>query len=153
MKYQPVSIHSDSFLFCRYGVAILLWLAIIFNQTWILLLTFAIFVVSAVMGVNKAPMILFFDSTFGKLRKNRGTAILDTHDIRFVHSLAAIFNGLVLILFYLGFHEASKVVLYIFSILKTASAFGYCPASKLRTCVLGSSGSCCKVSNIFGSKN
>lgn len=145
MKYQPVTISSDAFLFCRYGVAALLWVALIFQLPWLTGLTFGIFLISAVVGVQHAPMIWLYTKTVGRFFKKRPVSVVDVHDIRFVHRLAAAFNGLIVALYLLGFSTAAWVILIIFVLLKTISAFGYCPASKLRNCVLGGSSGCCSL--------
>jgi hypothetical protein len=152
MKYYPVTILSDAFIFCRYSVALLLWIALIFNQISILWLTLIIFIFSAFLGIARAPMIVLYTSTFGKLFSNRPKIVVDVHDIRFVHTLAASINAIILVLFLFGFQFAARSLLVIFVLLKSASAIGYCPASKLRKCVLGEGGTCCSVSKIINSK-
>ena len=152
MKYSPVTIQKDAFTFCRYSVAILLWIAFVFKLTPIIWVTFVIFVLSAILGVSKAPMIILYSYTVGKIFSSRPKIVVDIHDIRFVHTLAAIINGLVLFFVILKMYFLVWPLLLVFTLLKSASAVGYCPASKLRNCVLGGNGSCCSVSKIINSK-
>lgn len=150
MNFKPVSVPTNSILFCKYGVAILIWIAFITKIYEILIATFLIFLFSAILGINRAPMVVIFSNTIGILIKDSSTIVLDIHDMRFVHFLAAGINLIILSLYYFGFHNQANVFLLIFAILKSLTALGYCPASKLRKCVLGDSKkSCCSTKNIF----
>lgn len=139
-EYKSVSISTGAFNFCRYGVAIMLWVSILFRLKWLAVLVFAILVLSAILRVSKAPMIVIYNVTFGKFIKTK-TEILDEKGMRFAHTMGAgmMFIGLVP-LYFLN-EQVGWWILFVVASLKTISALGFCPAYKLYGCM--SSGGCC----------
>ena len=140
MKQQMVSIKKGEFAFCRYFVALLVWLAIIFGSKTLVLLVFVILLLSAIFTVNYAPMILLWIYTFGLLFKS-GDEILNVKAMRFAHSLGTIIAGICVVLLYFGNSAVGWYFVWFLGIMKIISAFGFCPASKVYVCM--SNGGCC----------
>lgn len=143
MKQQITSIKSAEFLFCRVGLMVLVWLAFIFQIKEIILLSFVILLLSAIFTVKYAPMILIWRYTFGLFIKSKDE-ILNVKAMRFAHSLGTIIAGICVLLLYFGSQTIGWGFVLFFAIMKTISAIGFCPASKLYVCM--SNGSCCALS-------
>jgi hypothetical protein len=101
---------------------------------------FAIFVLSALLRVKRSPMIWLYEHTINKIRPSKDE-ILNEHAMRFAHTMGMIFSFICLLLLYFVGDTAGWIAVFCFAILKSISAFGYCPASKLYECATG--GSCC----------
>jgi len=140
MAQKLVSIRSGEFIFCRYAVAILVWLAIIFSSKEIVLLVFGILLLSAILTVRYAPMILLWRYTFGLVIKTK-SEVLNVKAMRFAHLIGATISGVCLLFLYFGNPIVGWVFVGFLAIMKTISAFGFCPASKLYVCMLD--GGCC----------
>jgi len=138
-KYKAVSIPNGAFIFCRYGLAIMLWLAYFFRAEWVLLLVLIIFALSAALTVAKAPMILLYSYTVEKIKSSR-QVIVNSYAIRFAHILATAFALVCVLLLHIGPNIGWRAVL-VFAVIKSVSALGFCPASRLYECANGSS--CC----------
>jgi len=139
-SYKPVSIHKASFAFCRYGVAILVWLSFIFQSLFLLGLVCGIFLFSAILKVKKAPMILLYDLTFGKIWKSE-EVMVNENAIFFAHSAGLVLASICFVVVYFIDKPAAWFSVLGFALLKSISALGFCPASKLYDCVLA--GNCC----------
>jgi hypothetical protein len=142
VKKNLVSVSSGGFAFCRWGVMILVWLAFVFRIKELVLLSFVILLLSALLTVGRAPMIKIWDLTFGNFFKT-GRDVLDVKAMRFAHSAGTLFSGICVLLLYLDSQFAWGVVL-LFAVVKTISALGFCPASKVYSCM--SDGTCCAFS-------
>jgi hypothetical protein len=140
MEQQITSIKSAEFMFCRYFVALLVWSAIIFSSKLLVLVVFIILVSSAILTVKYAPMILFWRYTFGLVFKSKDE-VLNVKAMRFAHSLGSIISGICVILLYFGNPAIGWGFVWFLAIMKTISAFGFCPASKVYVCM--SNGGCC----------
>lgn len=143
MEQQIVSIKSAEFAFCRYGVALLVWLAIVLTSKEIVLAVFVILLLSAIMTVKYAPMILIWRYTFGQIIKSKDE-VLNLKAMRFAHSIGTFLSGICLLFLYFGNPIIGWGFVWFLAIMKTISAFGFCPASKLYVCML--SGGCCALS-------
>lgn len=140
---EPVSVSKGGFEFCKYGIAALLWLAVISPPTLkisLVALTTTLLTLSALVGVDHAPMIKLFDWSFGRLLKTEPT-MLDKRGMRFAHGIGAVLNGATLLLLLL-WPKAGIGMLLVVAILKTISAVGFCPGLKLYQCL--NSDTCCK---------
>jgi hypothetical protein len=140
---KPVSVSNGAFIFCRTSLAALLWISFIFQLKWLLIIVFLIFIFSAILKVRRAPMILFYTYTFNRILPSK-KVMLDENAMRFVHFLGASMAFIALLFIYIIYAPIGWGFLFFFAILKTVSAFGYCPASKLYSCAL-SGGSCCSI--------
>jgi hypothetical protein len=136
-----VSISSRAFAFCRYSVAILIWLSFLLKIKLILAIVFFVMLFSAILGVEKAPLIMLFNLTIGRFFKSR-REILDGKAMRFAHIFGSIFSMICLILLYLVNEKIGWIAVLIFAIAKSVSALGFCPAAKLYSCATGG-GQCC----------
>lgn len=138
--YKPVSVSRAGFAFCRYAMAILVWLSLIFQIKWILLIVFLVFAFSALLKIQRSPMILFYKYTIGKVIKSKDE-ILNENAMRLAHIIGAIFSLICLLFLYFFNVKIGWILVFIFAILKTVSSFGMCPASKLYECM--GNDSCC----------
>ncbi|MPW26958.1 DUF4395 family protein [Alkalibaculum sp. M08DMB] len=139
---KPVSISENAFDFCRYSVAVLVWVSFAFRQKEVLVVVFIILLLSAILKVKKAPMIVLYNHTLGRFYPGENV-ILDEKGIRFAHSVGAAMSGICLILLYSGLSTVGLIILFLLAVLKTSAAFGFCSALKLYTCM--NSGTCCRV--------
>ncbi|MFA6088407.1 MAG: DUF4395 family protein [Candidatus Woesearchaeota archaeon] len=135
-----VDIRSDAFAFCRYGVMIIVWLALLLQLKWLVLLSFGILLLSAIFGIGYAPMILIYTNTIGLFFKFK-TEKLGVSGMRFAHTLGSIFAGIAVLCLYFWNTKVGWVIVIFLAIMKTISAIGLCPAYKLYNCI--KSGGCC----------
>jgi hypothetical protein len=139
ISYRPVSVPQYAFIFCRYTVAIFVWLSFILRDWRILALVGAIMFFSALLKIRHAPMIVIYKYIFGKILKSP-EEILNESAMRFAHILATGLSVICLIALYFAPRIGWPLVLF-FALLKTVSAVGFCPASKLYECA--GSDKCC----------
>jgi hypothetical protein len=140
---QIAKVESAGFAFCRWGVMILVWIALIFHIKLLIVLSFFILLLSAIIGIKNAPMIFLYRYTFGKIFKSK-YELLNVRAMRFAHILGSLLSLACVILLYFGNENIGWVVVWVFAIMKTISALGFCPASKLYVCM--SKGGCCSFS-------
>lgn len=134
-KYKPVAIPSAAFAFCRYSMALLVWLSFILRIKGLLFIIFIIFLASAILKIRRAPMIVLYSVTFNKIIKSR-EEILDETAMRFAHIMGSSLSFICLLLLYGVSEKAGWYAVLIFGLLKSISAFGFCPASKLYECAM-----------------
>lgn len=139
-KYKPVAVPKAAFAFCRYSIAILVWLAFIFQAKAILWVVLIIFILSAILKIQKAPMIVLYKWTINKVVKSKDE-ILNEHAMVFAHIMGSALAVICLLLLYFVSAKAGWIAVFVFAILKSISAFGFCPASKLYECATNDS--CC----------
>ena len=137
---EPVTVRRAAFAFCRWTMALLVWAAWYFNAPTILLLSFCIFAASAVLKVNRAPLVMLYTAGVERFLPS-SEVMLDARGMRFAHMLAAGIAGLCLLVLYLGNPAIGWNIVFVFALLKTVSATGFCPATRLYTCMTG--GNCC----------
>lgn len=147
MNQQITSVKSAEFAFCRYSVAVLVWLSIIFASKEMVLVVFIILFLSAIFTVKYAPMILLWRYTFGLVIKSKNE-ILNVKAMRFAHSIGTVLAGICLLFLCFGNPFIGWGFVWFLAIMKTISALGVCPASKLYVCM--QNGGCCALS---GRKN
>lgn len=140
VSYKPVTISNASFTFCRYSMAVIAWGAFLFHSEIILVFVNIIFLLSAILKVKKAPMIRFYDVTFNRLGKPK-EVMLNQNAIFFAHSVGFTMSALCVVLVLTVANPHIWFAVLGFSILKTISALGFCPASKLYDCTIN--GNCC----------
>lgn len=144
-QFNPVSISKGSFAFCRIVVAGLLWLSIILQIKWLVGVVFLIMLLSAILKVEKAPLILLYKYTVDKIKPSQNV-IVDEKGIYFSHLVGAIFSIICLVLLYFANPIAAWIVTGLFAILQSSAACGFCSALKLYTCM--TSGNCCRVGKL-----
>lgn len=140
---KPISVSKRAYAFCRYSIAVMLWLAVIFRSKELVLAVFLILLLSVILKVRRAPLIVLYTYTIDKLRPS-GKVILDEKGIRFAHAVGAVVSLLCLILLYFVNPIAGWIVTVLLAILKTSAAFGFCSALKVYQCMTGG-GTCCRV--------
>jgi len=148
---HPVSVQRAAFLFCRVGITVILWIAFLLHAVWALWLAFAVLALSAMLGVDRAPMIVLYTYTVGQLLPS-ASETLDRSAMRFAHTLGTLWSGVCILLIYtFPTLPVGWRLLLLLAIVKTISACGYCPASKLYMCATGG---CCPLSRrLFGEKH
>jgi len=139
-KFKPVSISKSSFAFCRISLAVLVLISFLYKSKILLVIVCVLFLLSAILKVKRAPMIRLFDVLFHGMVK-RTDIMVDENAIYFAHILAFVLSTICLILVCVFNADAIWYSVLTFAILKTISACGFCPASKLYECTLN--GNCC----------
>lgn len=132
-------VQDKAFVFCRYTIAGLIWLALLSQSVWLLVLVLTILAASAVLKVHHAPMVVLWTGTLGRVVRSRET-VLDVRAMRFAHTLGAALAAISIALVALGVPYAWWFVA-VFAALKTLSALGFCPAYKIWGCAI--QGGCC----------
>ncbi|MEI7579719.1 MAG: DUF4395 family protein [bacterium] len=142
-KHKPVEISSGSFAFCRYFSALLLWLALLLKNQYILYFLIFAFIWAVIFRVKYSPFVLFYRYTIDLIFKSH-KILVDEYDILFMHqlTLGIIIFGTFNIIFVNAIF--GWIIISLFALLKTISALGYCPAAKLRRCIT-SRGACCNL--------
>jgi hypothetical protein len=137
---QNVTIQNNAFVFCRYSVTVLVWLALLFQSVWLLGAVFVILLLSAVLGAKNAPMVWLYTQTVGRFVESKDV-ILDVRGMRFAHSAGAVLAAIALSL---ALRQAPATWFFVaaFAVIKTTSALGFCPAYKLYGCVVKDGGCC-----------
>jgi hypothetical protein len=136
-------VQRNAFIFCRYSVAALVWVALLLQSVWVLLAVFVILAASALLTVRRAPMILLWTWTLARFFPS-DEDVLDIKAMRFAHGLGAMMALVGLLLVW----SASPFAWWFvgaFAILKTTSALGWCPAYKLWGCL--AKGGCCALTS------
>lgn len=139
---ENMTVQNNAYLFCRYSVAVLVWAALFLQSLWLLVASFVILALSAALKVRRAPMVWLYTQTLGRFIPSRDV-ILDVSAMRFAHTLGAVIALVAIALVSMESPGAWYFVLA-FAVLKTVSAVGFCPASKLYGCVV-KGGGCCAI--------
>jgi hypothetical protein len=142
--YKPVEVPRGAFLFCRWSVAVLLWIGVVLRVEAVVAFCAVVMALSAFLTVRRAPMITLYWLTVERIRPSR-VEILDENGMRFAHTVATVFISAPLLVTMNGSPSAAEVAwrfLFFVALFKTAGAMGYCAISRLYTCAL-SGGECC----------
>jgi hypothetical protein len=140
---QMVKVYRSSVAFCKYVIAGLLWIAVLFQSVIPVFIVLAIMVVSAITGVHKAPLVILFTALFVNKAK-AAEEYINLHSMRFAHIVGAVFCTVALISFYWISPVLALVLTIILAILQSIASFGYCSAQKLYECVICNS-NCCRI--------
>jgi hypothetical protein len=142
---KPVVVPAASFTFCRYTISVLVWVAWWRHSVWWLALAALLLALSAVLKVGRAPLIVLYSQTVLRLHRSKDE-VLDETAMRFAHLLGTAFAlaclGAICFDARLGWR-----LTFVFALLKTAAALGFCPAGKLFTCATNTT--CCPVTKRF----
>jgi len=133
-SFKPVPVSRGGFAFCRYTVALLVWLSLVLKNKWLLLTVFIIMVLSYILKIQKSPLVALYSNTIDKV-KNSGTEMLDERGMRFAHAIGAIMSGLGLLIWTFLPWKITFFYLLFLAIMKTSAAIGRCSALKLYTCI------------------
>jgi hypothetical protein len=141
---KPVLVSNAAFNFCKYTMAILLWIAFILNSKILLLLAFVILVISAIVKVQKSPFVQIYLHTVGKILKSE-EVVIEENSIWFAHTVGAVFTGFGI--FFVYFHNPiiGWGIIGVLAFMKSIASFGFCGAAKLYTCLNNPNGKCCRV--------
>jgi len=145
MGPETARVPKPAFAFCRLSLTLLLWLALWFNTVWLVAAVFAILALSAILKVHRSPMIQLYQQTVLRLRPTWHYELLDVPAMRFAHTLGALM-ALAVVLAMLANPRVGWYCLLAFCLLKTVTAAGYCPASKLFACM--KNGGCCALTRL-----
>ena len=147
VRYQMATVSKKGFAFCRFTIAIMLWITVVllfFGIKWGIFVPFSIMFVSGILTVRRAPLIALYTILFD--RKGLGeTDVLNVSSIRFSHFVGSAFSIIVILFLYVfKINIVAYIFLGILTVLQTIAAFGYCSAQKLYECiVLGKN--CCNL--------
>jgi hypothetical protein len=137
---EYAAVPQAAFFFCRYSIAVLVWVAFFLKAKALLAAVFVILVLSALLTIRRAPLIVLYTQTIHRLFPSREEE-LRVRSMRFAHTLGAAL-AFICLLFLYGLSEPIGWGLTLFlCVIKTISALGLCPAYKLHACITG--GSCC----------
>ena len=139
-KSKPVQISKHAFWFCKYSVALLLWIALVFKSKELIVVSFLVLLFSAIFKIRQAPLVVLYTYTLGKIIQSPKET-LDEYGMRFAHSLGALLNFICLLLLYYGNFRLGWVFVFFVALAKTSGALGYCGGLKLYNCL--SKGGCC----------
>jgi hypothetical protein len=139
---KSVAVSRGGFRFCRWAVAIVLWLALLLRSAELLLAATAILALNALVGVGRAPLILAWDHTVGRLFPSAEESLVES-SMRFAHILGALAGACALALILGKTPELGWTLLLWFAAFKTAGAMGFCLISRLYT-VAVQRGDCCR---------
>ncbi|MCP4219076.1 MAG: DUF4395 domain-containing protein [bacterium] len=143
---EEVFVSIAAFRFCRYSVAVMVWLCFVLRQELIMAAVFILLAASAVLTIRHAPLIRIYDWTFGRIPALKGKDIvLQVDAMRFAHILGALLSAGCLVFLYTGTRYAWQIVL-VFALLKSVSAMGFCPGDKIFRCI--GSGGCCSFTRL-----
>jgi hypothetical protein len=145
---KPVSVPNAAFNFCKYTVAIILWVAFFLKLKVMVGIAFLILALSAILKIKKAPLVFLYTHTINKLFKSENV-VLDENGMRFAHTMGSVLTFICLILLYFVNDTAGWVMTFIVCLAKTAGALGFCTALKLYGC-LNSSTCCSEVKKYVG---
>lgn len=141
---KPVEIPSGAFNFCKYTIALILWVSIILKSKELVLICFVILVLSALLKVRKAPLVFLYTQSVNPWFKSK-PIILDENAVWFAHTVGAIFSGVALVFLYFLNPTLGWLITGVLAVLKTSGALGFCGAMKLYGCMNNPNGNCCRV--------
>lgn len=141
-EFKPVTISKGAFAFCRYTIAVTLWVALLFQIKLLVAVSFVILLFSYILKVQRAPLVVLYTLTIDKILPS-SKELVDEKGIRFAHLVGAIFSGLCCLFLFFIYSPAGWALTFLLAILKTSAAFGFCSALKLYGCMSG--GNCCRV--------
>ncbi len=137
---RPVSVPKGAFVFCRYSLAVLLWVAFGLRHArpalavGLLVVATGIMALSAVLTVKWAPLVALYSYTIDLIFPSP-KEVLDINAMRFAHSLGTVLVGISLMLIAAGGPGPGWTFLFWVAIAKTIGALGFCAASKMYGCV------------------
>jgi hypothetical protein len=137
---ELVQVPRSAFAFCRWSLTALLWWAFLARQAWPVAAVAAILAMAALLKVHRSPMVLLWSWTALRIRAPRHYDFLDVGAMRFAHAAGTVLALAVLLALHLA-PRGGRGFLLFYCCLKTVSALGFCPASKLFTCLR--KGGCC----------
>jgi hypothetical protein len=121
-------------------MAIMVWAAFFLQSKELMIFAFLIFLSSAILKTKRAPLIFFHTNTIGKVLKPK-TEVVNESALAFAHKMATGFSLICLVFLYFINEQVGWGIVLVFAIMKTISASGYCPGTKLYECA--NNDTCC----------
>lgn len=140
---KPVNVSRRGFAFCRYTVAILMWVGAMGRMEWIIILCAVIMLLNVILSIRHAPLILLYANTLDRLFPPQMVAV-DANGMRFTQSIAFVFMVIPLEMIHLGLTTSGWRLLLLVALFKTMGALGFCAVSQLYTCLITQNG-CCSI--------
>lgn len=141
---RPVAVPRAAFNFCKYTVASIFWLSLIFQSVILVVVGFSILLLSALLKVKNAPLVFLYAHTINKKFPSK-IEILDEKAVCFAHIVGTVISGIA-ILFLSVIHPLTGWILIgVLAVLKTSASFGFCGAMKLYGCLNNPNGKCCRI--------
>lgn len=137
---KPVEISSHGFAWCRWGVAVLVWVTLLVNHPAPLAAAALILVLSALLKVRNAPLIWLHRVTLGRAVPSP-PVVVDEIAMAFAHGLGAVLASLCLLAWFIAPAPIPWIATALLGIAKGAGALGYCSGVKLYQCM--HSDTCC----------
>lgn len=144
-EFKPVTITVGSFAFCRYTVAILLWLSIILQRKELVIAVCVIMLLSVLLKVRRAPLVVLYRYTIDLIWPSK-PVVVDEKGMRFAHMVGFVGSLLCIAVLYWGRPLAGWILTGLLAVLKTSAALGYCSALKIYSCM--NNGTCCRVGKL-----
>jgi hypothetical protein len=141
---RPVVVPHAAFNFCKYTMASIFWLSLIFQSKLLVIVGFSILLLSALLKVKNAPLVFLYTYTIDKIFPSK-KEILDEKAVCFAHIVGAIIAGIALLFFYFINPLIGWILICVLAFLKTSASFGFCGAMKLYGCLNNPNGQCCRV--------
>lgn len=139
-KCGQASVSRQAFAFCRYTLTVMLWAAVLLKMKPLVVAVWVILVLSAILGIRRAPMIVLYNSTVGRFIPSTEVE-LSVSGMRFAHTLGSVLGFFCLLYLYFLGERTGWILAVVYAVIKTISAVNLCPAYKLYVCM--TSGSCC----------
>ncbi|MBU3190358.1 DUF4395 family protein [Clostridium bowmanii] len=141
---RPVAVSHAAFNFCKYTMASIFWLALIFQNKLLVVLGFSILILSAIFKVKDAPLVFLYTHTINRIYPSK-IEILDEKAVCFAHIVGATMSGIALMFLYFIHPLIGWILTGVLAILKTSASFGFCGAMKLYSCLNNPKGQCCRI--------
>ncbi len=139
---NTVAVSRKGFRFCRWAVALMLWVSLALHNTDVLIAATAILGLNALVGVDRAPLVILWDITFGRLFPSDSEELVEL-SMRLAHALGAGIGACSLYLIFGKTPQLGWTLLVWFAAFKTAGALGFCMVSRLFT-LAAEKGDCCR---------
>lgn len=137
---DQVAIPKGAFIFCRYTMALLIWLAFLLRIKVLVAVLFVLLALSALLTVRRAPLVWLYGQTLHRWIRTPDEE-LSVGGMRVAHSMGAGFAALCLLFLYGGHEPTGWWLTLAYCVVKTISAIWACPVYKLYACM--KSGNCC----------
>ena len=141
---RPVTVPHGAFNFCKYTMALIFWLSLIFHNKLLVLVGFLVLLLSALLKVKNAPLVFLYTYTIEKMFPSK-KEILDEKAVSFAHIVGAAMSGMALLFLYFIHPFTGWIIIGVLAFLKTSASFGFCGAMKLYGCLNNPNGQCCRV--------
>lgn len=141
---RPVTIPHAAFNFCKYTVASIFWLSLIFQSKILVVVGFSILLLSVLLKIKNAPLVFLYTYTIDKIFPSK-KEIVDENGVRFAHIVGTTMSGIALLFLYFIHPLTGWILTGVLAVLKTSASFGFCGAMKLYGCLNNPNGQCCRI--------